>query len=148
MKIRQSSRQLVVKVLWHTAVSDRSIVFAAWRQSELPSNTGMPGIRASLFSKCSSIDRSRRFCRAHWCVYQECTQRQTTERARSLAIGRICSMYAMRCGLKTTAMIFNEQVYRVGQKSKLLILTEYVNKTEDRRNVNKYERLQIKWSIV
>jgi len=110
MKIRQSSRQLVVKVLWHTAVSDRSIVFAAWRQSELPSNTGMPGIRASLFSKCSSIDRFRRFGRAHWCVYQECTQRQTTERARSLAIGRICSMYAMRCGLKTTAMIFNEQV--------------------------------------
>ena len=106
MKIRQSSRQLVVKVLWHTAVSDRSIVFAAWRQSELPSNTGMPGICASLFSKCSSIDRFRRFCRAHWCV----TQRQTTERARSLAIGRICSMYAMRCGLKTTAMIFNEQV--------------------------------------
>jgi len=36
------------------------------------------------------------------------------------------------------------------KKSKLLILSECVNKTswEDRRNVNKYEQLQRKWSIV
>jgi len=31
-----------------------------------------------------------------------------------------------------------------GSKSKLLILSEYVKKQEDRRNVNKYEQLQIK----
>jgi len=33
------------------------------------------------------------------------------------------------------------------KKSKLLILSKYVNKTEDMRNVNKYKQLQRKWSI-
>jgi len=35
-----------------------------------------------------------------------------------------------------------------GSKSNLLILSEYVNKTEDMRNVNKHEHLERKWSIV
>jgi len=33
-------------------------------------------------------------------------------------------------------------IYRVGQKSKLLILSKYVNKSEKMRNVNKSEQLQ------
>jgi len=42
------------------------------------------------------------------------------------------------------------EAYRMGQKSKLLILSEYVNKTEKLggSNLNKYEHLQRKWSIV
>jgi len=35
--------------------------------------------------------------------------------------------------------------YRVGQKSKMLILSEYIKNWED-RNVNKKEQLQRKWS--
>jgi len=39
----------------------------------------------------------------------------------------------------------NIYIYRVGQKSKLLILGEYVNKTEKTgKNGNKYEQLQRK----
>jgi len=41
-----------------------------------------------------------------------------------------------------------QNTYRVGQKSKLLIISEYVNKTEKRGDVNKNEQLQRKWSIV
>jgi len=45
---------------------------------------------------------------------------------------------------KHTSFYFLVAIYRVGQKSKLLILRKYVNITEKRMNVNKYEQLQRK----
>jgi len=75
----------------------------------------------------------------------------------SQAIVYICTVHSMRFRCLTagtqsdTALTGSRPVYRVGQKSKLLLLCKYVNKTEKiggTRTSTNYKQLQRKWSIV
>ena len=75
----------------HRLHTDRVIVFAIWRQCALTAIIQSVVTRDSAAN--GHLDRLSRFCRARRCARH--TGSQTTERATSVAIGRICAVHAM-----------------------------------------------------